>query len=48
MLASMNGHARCVTLLLDAFKKDGVNIHAIPRSQRNYNCLMEAIDAGHE
>ena len=48
MLASMYGHARCVTLLLDAFEEDGVNIQARPRSERNYNCLMEAIDAGHE
>ena len=45
MLASMYGHAKCVTLLLDKFKEADVNI---PRSQRNYNCLMEAIDAGHE
>ena len=48
MLASMYGHARCVTLLLDEFKEDDVNVQDRPRSRRNYNCLMEAIDAGHE
>ena len=42
MLASMFGHADCVTLLLK--KKASVDV----KSERNYNCLMEAIKAGHK
>ena len=42
MLASKFGHAECVTLLM----KKGASVEV--KSERNYNCLMEAIKAGHK
>ena len=42
MLASKNGHAKCVTLLLE--KEADIEV----KSKCGYNCLMEAIKAGHE
>ena len=42
MLASMYGHAECVTFLLEKEADIGV------KSECGYNCLMEAIKAGHE
>ena len=42
MLASRNGHAKCVTLLLEKEADIGV------KSECGYNCLMEAIKAGHK
>ena len=42
MLASMSGHADCVTFLLEKEADIGV------KSKSGYNCLMEAIKAGHE
>ena len=42
ILASRYGHAKCVTLLLEKQADIGV------KSERGYNCLMEAIKAGHE
>ena len=42
MLASRHGHDKCVTLLLKKEADIGV------KSERGYNCLMEAIKAGHE
>ena len=42
MLASKNGHAKCVSLLLEKSAAIGVV------SERGYNCLMESIDEGHK
>ena len=42
MLASKNGHAKCVTLLLEK----NADIRVV--SDRGYNCLMESIDEGHQ
>ena len=42
ILASKCGHTKCVSVLL----KRGAN-HEVT-SRRKYNCLMEAIKAGHE
>lgn len=42
MLASKNGHAKCVALLLE----NSADIEVT--SERGYNCLMECINAGHE
>ena len=42
MLASKNGHAECVSLLLG--RKADISVV----SDRDYNCLMESIDERHE
>ena len=44
MIASRFGQAKCVTLLLDKLSGPSLKV----KSDRNYNCLMEAIKAGHE
>ena len=41
MLASRFGHSKCVAVLLE----NGASIKI--KSKRKYNCLMEAIKAGH-
>ena len=42
MLAAKNGHAKCVSLLLE--KRADVEVV----SERDYNCLMESIDKEHK
>ena len=44
MLAAKNGHAKCVTVLLER----NADVHLDVRTEQGYNCFMESIARGHE